>query len=216
MRLELAERLRCPGAHAPSPLIVVAQETHDRVLHRAIVGCAVCGFEARIASGVLTLPSGFAVRRADDGVDPTADVADVADVERLAALLHLDAPGGAILLAGGYARFGAPLASGHGVQAIALVPPAVTRGAAPAIPFTDATFRAAAVEVMPPTLLGDLPRVVTPGGRIVAVAETEPPVGVQLLARDDREWVAATEGGRGAMVALQRPMAARRPPIVER
>ena len=205
MRLELAERLRCPGAHAPSPLIVVAQETHDRVLHRAIVGCAVCGFEARIASGVLTLPSGFAVRRADDGVDPTADVADVADVERLAALLHLDAPGGAILLAGGYARFGAPLASGYGVQAIALVPPAVTRGAAPAIPFTDATFRAAAVEGLPDASLAELARVIAPGGRIVAPTTVELPVGVSLLARDAREWVAASDGaGQGGVVALKR------------
>lgn len=205
MRLELAERLRCPGAHAPTPLIVVAQETHDRVLHRAIVGCAVCGFEARIASGVLTLPSGFAVRRADDGVDPTADVADVADVERLAALLHLDAPGGAILLAGGYARFGAPLASGYGVQAIALVPPAVTRGAAPAIPFTDATFRAAAVEGLPDASLAELARVIAPGGRIVAPTTVELPVGVSLLARDAREWVAASDGaGQGGVVALKR------------
>jgi len=205
MRLELAERLRCPGAHAPTPLIVVAQETHDRVLHRAIVGCAVCGLEARIASGVLTLPSGFAVRRADDGVDPTADVADVADVERLAALLHLDAPGGAILLAGGYARFGAPLASGYGVQAIALVPPEVTRGAAPAIPFTDATFRAAAVEGLPDASLADLARVIAPGGRIVAPTTVELPVGVSLLARDAREWVAASDGaGQGGVVALKR------------
>ena len=205
MRLELAERLRCPGAHAPTPLIVVAQETHDRVLHRAIVGCAACGLEARIASGVLTLPSGFAVRRADDGVDPTADVADVADVERLAALLHLDAPGGAILLAGGYARFGAPLASGYGVQAIALVPPAVTRGAAPAIPFTDATFRAAAVEGLPDASLADLARVIAPGGRIVAPTTVELPVGVSLLARDAREWVAASDGaGQGGVVALKR------------
>ena len=205
MRLELAERLRCPGAHAPTPLIVVAQETHDRVLHRAIVGCAVCGLEARIASGVLTLPTGFAVRRADDGVDPTADVADVADVERLAALLHLDAPGGAILLAGGYARFGAPLASGYGVQAIALVPPAVTRGAAPAIPFTDATFRAAAVEGLPDASLADLARVIAPGGRIVAPTTVELPVGVSLLARDAREWVAASDGaGQGGVVALKR------------
>ena len=205
MRLELAERLRCPGAHAPTPLIVVAQETHDRVLHRAIVGCAVCGLEARIASGVLTLPSGFAARRADDGVDPTADVADVADVERLAALLHLDAPGGAILLAGGYARFGAPLASGYGVQAIALVPPAVTRGAAPAIPFTDATFRAAAVEGLPDASLADLARVIAPGGRIVAPTTVELPVGVSLLARDAREWVAASDGaGQGGVVALKR------------
>ena len=208
MRLELAERLRCPGAHAPTPLIVVAQETHDRVLHRAIVGCAVCGLEARIASGVLTLPSGFAVRRADDSVGTTADVQGgeaLERVERLAALLHLDAPGGAILLAGGYARFGAPLASGYGVQAIALVPPAVTRGAAPAIPFTDATFRAAAVEGLPDASLAELARVIAPGGRIVAPPTVELPVGVSLLARDAREWVAASDGaGRGGVVELKR------------
>ncbi len=237
MRLELAERLRCPGAHAPTPLIVVAQETRERVLRRAIVGCAVCGLEARIVAGALTFPDGLVVAGAEGapaadlrgaatavgdlraGAAPPADV-DASALERLVALLHLDAPGGAVLLAGGYARFAVALEASHDVHAVVLTSARDTHDdlrderhnerhderhdGTPSIPFTDATFRAAAVEVMPPTLLGDLPRVVTPGGRIVAVAGTEPPAGARVLARDEQEWVAESVGGAGGMVTLQR------------
>lgn len=225
MRLELAERLRCPGAHAPTPLIVVAQETRERVLRRAIVGCAVCGLEARIVAGALTFPDGLVVAGVEGapaadlrgaatavgdlraGAAPPADV-DASALERLVALLHLDAPGGAVLLAGGYARFAAALEASHDVHVVVLASAHDTRDdprdGTPSIPFTDATFRAAAVEVMPPTLLGDLPRVVTPGGRIVAVAGTEPPAGARVLARDEQEWVAESAGGAGGMVTLQR------------
>ena len=224
MRLELAERLRCPGAHASTPLIVVAQETRDRVLRRAIVGCAVCGLEARITAGALTFPDGLVVAgaegapaadlgraaAADDvpaGAAVPADV-DAAALERLVALLHLDAPGGAVLLAGGYARFAEALEASHDVHAVVLAAAHATRDergdGTRSIPFTDATFRAAAVAAMPPALLGDLPRVVAPGGRIVAVVGTEPPAGARILARDDREWVAEREGSGGGMVTLQR------------
>jgi hypothetical protein len=225
MRLELAERLRCPGAHAPTPLIVVAQETRERVLRRAIVGCAVCGLEARIVAGALTFPDGLVVAGSEGalaadlrlaaagvgdlraGAAPPADV-DAAALERLVALLHLDAPGGAVLLAGGYARFAAALEASHDVHAVVLTSARdtrdVPRDGTPSIPFTDATFRAAAVQVMPPALLGDLPRVITPGGRIVAVAGTEPPAGARVLARDEQEWVAESAGGAGGMVTLQR------------
>lgn len=224
MRLELAERLRCPGAHASTPLIVVAQETRDRVLRRAIVGCAVCGLEARITAGALTFPDGLVVAgaagapaadlgraaAADDvraGAAVPADV-DAAALERLVALLHLDAPGGAVLLAGGYARFAEALEASHDVHAVVLAAAHDTRDerrdGTRSIPFTDATFRAAAVAAMSPALLGDLPRVVTPGGRIVAVVGIEPPAGARILARDDREWVAEREGSGGGMVTLQR------------
>lgn len=247
MRLALAERLRCPGAHAPTPLIVVAQETVARDLRRAIVGCAVCGLEARIAAGVLTFPDGLVVagvageagvagaagaERAARAGRPDPSVADVAApaededaaaaLERLVALLHLDGPGGAVLLAGSYARFAAALEASHEVHAVVLasardardtreVPhcaapletPA-TRDDTRAIPFTDATFRAAAVEAMPPVLLDDLARVVTTGGRIVASAGTEPPAGARVLARDDREWVAERDGSVGGVVVLKK------------
>ncbi len=199
MRLELAERLRCPGAHTPTPLIVVAQETRARVLHRAIVGCAVCGLEARIAAGALTFPTGLRLTGAG-----AEGAADAATLDRLAALLHLDAPGGAILLTGGYARYAAALEAAHDVHVVVLDPSRDDGREARSIPFTDASFRAAAVDARPAWLLDDLTRVVTPGGRIVAPAGTEPPAGARLLARDDQEWVAASEGGSGGMVELKR------------
>ncbi|MFM8567131.1 MAG: hypothetical protein ACKOCV_05545 [Gemmatimonadota bacterium] len=249
MRLELAERLRCPGVHAPTPLIVVAQETVARDLRRAIVGCAVCGLEARLAAGVLTFPDGLVVagvagaegaaragrpepsvagaaaRAGDDAAAPAEVEETTAALERLVALLHLDGPGGAVLLAGRYARFAAALEVSHEVHAVVLASARDARDArhtrevprraehlkmpathddARAIPFTDATFRAAAVEAMPPALLDDLARVVTTGGRIVASVGTELPAGTRVLARDDREWVAEREGVGGGVVVLKK------------
>lgn len=217
MRLELAERLRCPRPHVPTPLIVVAQETRDRALRRAIVGCAVCGLEARIVDGALILPP-TADAAPDHAVasvpsaahDVPVEVPSEAALERLVALLHLDVPGGAILLAGRYAGFADGLEADRGVTVAVLArdasptSPRHVAGVAGAIPFTDATFRAAAVDALARDVLADLPRVVAPGGRLVGPAATDPPGGARLLARDAREWVGASEGPAGRPVGIGR------------
>ncbi|MBP7549124.1 MAG: hypothetical protein KA761_02490 [Gemmatimonadaceae bacterium] len=214
MRLDLAERLRCPGAHAPTPLIVLARETRDRELRAGFAGCPVCHMEVPFVEGQLRFTA--SPPAADVGEGSAGDAATTAplpDLERVIPLLGLGDPSGTVLLAGRYAALAAPLAAATGVSAIVLhgdpAPPAddlvcAVLGAPATIPFTDGTFRGAAIDAsLPSALLADLPRVIVNGGRVVAAASVVAPPGLDELARDDREWVAAREV-TGAMVELGR------------
>lgn len=192
MRLELAERLRCPRAHAPTPLIVVAQRTHERELVEGFAGCPVCHLEARITAGDVAFPDGVEVA-APSRLAPTDD-----RVQRTAALLGLADPGGAVLLSGRYATLAAALAQGFGVTAILLgareaaaatAPVAGVRAPAGTVPFADGTFRAAALE----TAFPDALRSVAVGGHVLAPAAAPLIAGLAELARDPEEWVARRE-----------------------
>ena len=216
MRLELAERLRCPAEHAPTPLIVVAQRTVDRDLVTAMLGCPVCRLEARIVDGDVR----FGATAGDRPYVPDDAPADLstgaaADLGRVVALLGLSDPGGAVLLTGRYALLAGPLADlsdvsvviMHGGAAGARVgAPAVAfvHGSPGSVPFAEGTFRAAALDVgLPALFVTDAVRATTIGGRVLAAASVPAPHGVKELARDDTEWVAARESG-GAIVELKR------------
>ncbi|MBL8997847.1 MAG: hypothetical protein JNL44_11075 [Gemmatimonadetes bacterium] len=214
MRLDLSERLRCPSAHQPTPLVIVADEVLERDLVRGTAGCPVCRAEVRIARGDLwfedaAAPAGTRVEGGAGAGTGVAPSHDIAGLERLMALLGLSEPGGAILLTGGYARFALPLAAtldfsvvtfadrgegpapgdGH-ERGFAL---AAVRGAPSAVPFSDGTFRAAALDAgLGPALVQDALRCTVPGGRVVAPVALPRPDGVQELARDGREWVGET------------------------
>lgn len=213
MRLELAERLRCPATHhAPTPLIVVAREVVGRDLRSGIAGCPVCSLEARFVAGALWFgappPSTEATRSGD--VPAPQDIASSAsassvDVERLVALMGLAEPGGAVLLTRAYAGLAAALEVVAGVSVVIHDPsgthlPAglgAVHGVVDAVPFTDGTFRAVAIDAAAAQTLADAVRCVVPQGRVVAAAALVPPDGVTVLARDAREWV----GERGALPA---------------
>lgn len=230
MRLDLADRLRCPRAHAPSPLVVVARQVDDRELVAGFAGCPVCDLEARIVDRVVRFPRderqvagesrlSTTFLTTDNGVaeGSTQRATDVAsghdDFTRLAALLGLDEPGGTVLLTGSYARFAARLATelelavvivgpptldtSHGMPAVSLV-----ELAEPAIPFSDHTFRAAALDASGTpehvrALMTDAVRTVAIGGRVLAMEALPLPDDVKELARDEREWVGQRE--RAAM-----------------
>jgi len=67
---------------------------------------------------------------------------------------------------------------------------AAVRGVPGAVPFTDATFRGAALGAsLPSALVADAVRCVMAGGRVVGAAALPLPDGVRELARDDAEWV---------------------------
>ena len=134
MRLELAERLRCPAAHVPTPLIVVAQHSVDRELVTAMLGCPVCRLEARIVAGDVRfgpltddLQTASGDADVDRGVDRGAEPAP--DLGRVVALLGLSEPGGAVLLTGRYAALARPLAACSDVSVVIMHGPA-PRGAA--------------------------------------------------------------------------------------
>lgn len=205
MRLELTERLRCPNAHVPTPLVVVAREKRDRDLREGYAGCPVCRLEARITAGhvqfegVVSAPA-FAAT----GAAP--------ELERVIALLGLSEPGGAVLLTGRYAALAESLAALTEASVVVMhadTPPASDQvsavlGALGAVPFTDGTFRGAALDdTTPAAIAADAVRTLALQGRVLAAAALTMPSGLKELARDDREWVAAREMTE-AVVALRR------------
>lgn len=206
MRLELAERLRCPNPHAPTPLVVVSRRKRDRELLEGFAGCPVCQLEVPIVEGH--------VRFSGNAPSSTAPEAGTAtDLDRLVALLGLGEPEGTVLLTGRYGLVAEALAEATGVSVVlmhaARVSPAselvsAVLGAPPRVPFTDMTFRGAALDKATPiALAADAVRAVAMGGRVVGAASLAVAAGLRELARDDHEWVAAREGS-GAIVELSR------------
>lgn len=215
MRLELAERLRCPRPHAPTPLIVVAQRTVERELLDGVAGCPVCHLEARFEDGDLRFPAvpDSPVRTTEAATRSRADAPiEPEQLLRLVALLGLAEPGGAVLLSGGYAAFAEALVRSVDVRALVLAEShagvegvSVVRLVEPAVPFVDATFRAAAIAADTPLpLLLDILRSVAPGGRVVGALPLLPPDLVRELARDEREWVGEVQRAAGPVVPLRR------------
>ena len=215
MRLDLAERLRCPATdHAPTPLVVVARAVEGRDLRTGLAGCPLCRLEARFVDGDLCfdVPSGGPCAAATD-VPPVRQASAPSDaVERLIALLGLAEPGGAVLLTPGYASMADVLVESAGV-AVVLLDPAGTgalppgrwvRGLTTAVPFTDGTFRAAALDAASAAVTAEVLRCVVPQGRVVGAAALTPPDSVTVLARDDREWVGERGALPGPMVPLGR------------
>src|SRR5690606_14981601 len=100
MRLELAERLVCPGDHARTPLIVVALATVDRDLRRGSVGCLTCHREGQVVDGSLAL--GPPPAMADGTAPPLEPTEDL--IVRLTALLALGDAGQPILLGDTFRR----------------------------------------------------------------------------------------------------------------
>ena len=210
MRLEVAERMRCPRPHVPTPLIVVAHRTIDRELVEGVAGCPVCHLEAQVVDGLVWFPSADArpVAAATSATSATTSATTTA-VERLVALLGLAEPGGTVLLTGRYAALAPALTRLADVDALLLN--AAAAGASSVIvaesvvPFTDGTFRAAALdaEVSLPVAL-DAVRTVAEGGRIVGALPLERPSTVRELARDAEEWVGERELGAGPPIPLRR------------
>lgn len=192
--------------------MVVARQVDDRELVSGFAGCPVCHLEARIADGVVRFPAGEPERSAEART-PTAPVFAEDDFTRLAALLGLDEPGGTVLLTGSYARFAARLAAELELAVVIVGPPTLDTPASmpgaslveleePAIPFSDHTFRAAALDATGTqqhvrALMADAIRTVTIGGRVLGMEALPLPDDVKELARDEREWVGQRE--RAAM-----------------
>lgn len=215
MRLELAERLQCPADHRPTPLVVVASEVIDRDLRRGTAGCMQCGREARFREGDLWGAS-IGTARSSSGDGPERRERDATHaaspsleaLDRLQALLGLAESGGAVLLGGRYAAFAAGLQARLDVMVIVVDPDdalftsaARVIGWADAVPFTEGTFRAAALDEE--GLIEAAVRTVRAGGRIVAPIACARPATVTLLAADAAEWV-GERGATPAVIPLER------------
>lgn len=232
MRLDLAERLRCPNPHVATPLVVVASQVDGRDLRRGFAGCPVCQLELRFEDGVAVFAPEPTASAPDAALDATLDAArataaraasgdaDAAwqpSLERVVALLGLAEPGGAVLLTGRYAALAESLAVAAEVTVVVMATavPAVlgesvarVEGLVSAVPFGDATFRAVALDGDPAMasarrLVEDAVRATSVGGRVLAVASMPRPADTRELARDAAEWVAEREA-RSAPVSLRR------------
>lgn len=196
MRLDLVERLRCPRAHEPTPLIVLATEKRDRDLVRGEAGCPVCHLRARVVAGDVWF-DGESPRAPDASHAFSSEADDRAALDRLEALLGLSEPGARVLLTGRYTRLAAALARDVDAAVIALNATstasegsATVHLSADAVPFTDATFNAVALDAdLPAATVLDALRTLTLGGRILGKHPLERPADVKELARDSEEWV---------------------------
>lgn len=213
MRLDLVERLRCPQDHAPTPLVVVARVKQGNDLREGLAGCMLCRLEARIRDGDLHFASALPGTAGGDGAlsaptlarsIATADpAAPPPDMERVIALLGLAEPGGAVLLTGRYSQLADALKACVEVAVVAMgATPAPTSrelvasvvGLRERVPFTDGTFRAAALDAdASSAFVRDAVRAVTVGGRVLAAASLPAPPSLRELARDAIEWVAQRE-----------------------
>jgi hypothetical protein len=192
--LSLVDALRCPAAHAESPLVLSVEEWAGPRVSRGLLGCPVCHARYHIASGVADFTDGAGARQ--------SPAADAPDVMRLAAQLSLAEPGGLVLLTGRYGEGHAALSGVADVTCLlvdaagTMSPAAVNFDVAGRLPLVDDALRAAAVDEprATPAFLSEVARCLGAGGRLVAPARAPIPPGVQLVAKDDREYVCEAVG----------------------
>jgi uncharacterized protein YbaR (Trm112 family) len=193
MFVELLDKLRCPHDHEDNPLVATTAVTFERYIVEGTLGCSVCLAEYRVHKGVMDMEGDFPA----PSLPP--DVLSEEETVRRAALLGLDERGGLYLvdLIGRHSipshvelspdsKFVAMSVIGrqeHAVMSIC--------GRPDALPFAVGSMRGIAFDIdVKPTLLLSAVKVLAPGGRLVAPASTPVPWGVDLLAQDDRGWVA--------------------------
>jgi uncharacterized protein YbaR (Trm112 family) len=191
MFVELLDKLRCPNAHEDSPLVATASRTVDRHIVEGTLGCPVCRAEYPVHGGAVEL--GGAARVAAPRAAERPDEATL----RLGALLGLDARGGVYVLASGSACLLPGLAELSPLsQFIAISDDAGIDGAAVVIhgcgavlPLAKGCARGIALDDTTPESLRSAIDALAPGGRLVAPAGAAVPDGIELLARDDAQWV---------------------------
>lgn len=194
MHVALLESLRCPAAHASSPLIAAVQRQSGRDVLEATLGCPICRREVRVDRG--------AVDFAGTSLDPEAVLAaDDAALMRLGALLGLSTPGGTVAVASMWSELARPLAVLTDVRVLVVAPPAGYEGdedvgvlvGTRALPVAPGSCRGVALSAVfadDPEVTATWVRAVRAGGRIVAPVTLPLPAGVRELARDAQHWVA--------------------------
>lgn len=195
MFVELLDRLRCPNRHEDMPLVATASRTVDRHIVEGTLGCPACGAEYRVHRG--------AVEFGGETREP-ASIEGASLNERslrLGALLGLDDRGGLYVVDFAGARLipwlaelsplsqfiafsGDESIEGAGV---------VIRGRGDVLPLAKACARGIALDDPTPALLRSAVDTLAPGGRLVAPTGATVPAGIELLARDDEQWVGERE-----------------------
>jgi len=195
MFIELVEVLRCVRQHDESWLVASIGTMRERSILTGALGCPVCGAQYPVADGVVDFSGGSAgARRTTDG-QSDEDIA-----LRAGAFLGLaeSAVDSLVVLGGSWARGAAVLTSVTGARAIGVnAAPGVAESpsvglvlSAERLPLGKASCAGVALDdSFGGVALKSAVECLTPGGRIVAPAGTEAPLGVSVLARDGSYWV---------------------------
>ena len=205
MHVELVDLFRCPVAHASSWLVAAAHRTERRVILDGVLGCPVCNAEYLIVDGVTS----FGGERSQGEPSPPA----TDDAFRLAALLSLDAPHRTIALVGYDASVARAIQDIVPSRVAVFAdkpltpvdygdePMAVIRGTQ-YVPVADNSLDGIACangEIVTHAVAR-----LRANGRLVAPAHVPVPDGVEILARDNRQWVAARKVVASPLVTLKR------------
>lgn len=200
MQTSVIERLVCPGEHAPTALVVRADELRDGRLWRGAAGCPVCLKEATIANGVVRFGA------------PHARLAASADLDapRLAAYLSLTEPDVMVLADGLPSTVSAALVSDYAARIIEFDGDAGPHVAAPIhgaarVPLPRGAAGAAVLlrTGRDPAFTASVVQALRARGRCVGAIDTDLPDGLSELARDAQCWVAERDADP-ARVTLQR------------
>jgi hypothetical protein len=193
MFVELLDKLRCPHPHDDNPLVATTAVTHERYIVEGTLGCSICEAEYRVHKGVMDMEGDFPV------MTPAADALSEENTIRAAALLGLDERGGLYLVdvMGRYSipsyiemspesQFVAMSVMDRQAQAVMSI-----CGRPNILPFAAGCMRGIAFDwEVSDSLLQSAVKTLAPGGRLVAQTGTVVPRGVEILARDERSWVA--------------------------
>jgi hypothetical protein len=199
MFIELVDSLRCLTPHEETWLVAAASRMDGRHIVDGMLGCPICRREYAIRSGT----AWFTAEQPDgDGVHLTTagTASDDAGAMRAAALLGLSEPGGIVALGGSWTTYGdvvAQLGASHvvllNIQAGESSPQEVSSLVVDdRLPFGTGGLRGVAVDgkLASAGMLSSAAALLRSRGRLVAPADAGVPHGVEVLARDDVNWVA--------------------------
>jgi uncharacterized protein YbaR (Trm112 family) len=205
--VDLIDLLRCPVSHEDGWLVAAATRTVDRQILEGTLGCPVCGAEYPVREGAAWFGLG---NRGDLPGAPAVDAGNPDEVIRLAALLGVDPRGGRYLFDGPWSAMVPALTVVGPLQALVLegaMPGAsMLRDCGDAVPVAAGGLRGAVLARSSAALASAAARALQANGRLVAPEATPVPGGVTVLARDERQWVAA----RNAVPGVSAPVSLRR------
>ena len=212
MFIELVDSLRCLEPHEETWLVAAASRMDGRHVVEGVLGCPVCRREYEVRAGT----AWFSARQpdADDpDLTPVSSDADPAHVTRAAALLGLSQPGGVVVLGGSWTAYAdavADLGISHGVVLNGRANESSVQEVSSIVvddrlPFGAGALRGVAVDqaVASPALLASAVSSLRSRGRLVAPSDAGVPDGVELLARDERDWVAERSVVASPPIALR-------------
>jgi len=191
--------LRCPAGHEESPLVASATRQSERRIVEGVLGCPVCGAVYSIRGGIAHFrPDESRRGGAVPGTLPNDDAA-----VRLAAQLDLTEPQRLVALFGAYASLAPTLSVMFDAVCVVLNAPQADEAhiaqhasvlrIAERIPLAPGSVEGVAVDAEHVATLGldALRGMLRQKGRMVAPSLADLPAGLDVLARDEREWVAA-------------------------